>query len=293
MDGIDDLGKIFMRYVLSLLTILIIPLIATGGYGDGPGKEAAGPAVAGNQSPGGVCIDCHDSDMMKPSFRDIPREWRTSWHYRNNVACSDCHGGDPKDAAMAMSGQRGFVGVPAYAGVPEFCGKCHVGIFKSYLESGHGKALMSSGKGPNCVTCHGAHDIRKASLDIINEQRCSQCHSYERALVMKKALFIVEKEIRDVDKDLRKLKSAGMFSEDEERDLFNTEAEFRTLFHSVNVSLVKERTDEFTGKLNRLDAGIQKTFGELKFRQNFATFIMLIFIGLGIVLFLLSKSDGN
>jgi nitrate/TMAO reductase-like tetraheme cytochrome c subunit len=283
------MGEVLMRYALSLLAILIIPLIATGGYGDESGKEAGGPAGAVAQAPGGVCIDCHDSDMMKPAFRNIPQQWRTSWHYQNNVACGDCHGGDPKDASMAMSPQRGFAGAPAYAKVPEFCGKCHVGIFKNYLESGHGKALMSSGKGPNCVTCHGAHDIRKASLDIINEQRCSKCHSYERAAMMKKALFIVEKKLRDTDKDLKQLKSAGVFSEEEEKNLFSTEAEFRTLFHSVNVSLIKERTDEFTGKLNKLDAGIQKTFDELRFRKNFSTFIMLLFIGMGIVFFLLSK----
>lgn len=279
------MGQVFMKYLLSLAAILMLSMPAAGICAD----EPIGAPAAAEPALGGVCIDCHDSDMMKPEFRKIPQEWRTSLHYQNKVACGDCHGGDPKDAAAAMSGERGFVGAPKYTGVPEFCGKCHIGILKNYLESGHGKALVSSGKGPNCVTCHGSHDIRKASIDIINEQRCSQCHSYKRAELMKGALFIVEKKLRETDKDIKKLKAAGVFTEDEEKGLFNIEAEFRTLFHSVDVSLIQKRTDEFTGKLDKLEAAIRKTFGELKFRSNFSAFIMMLFIGIAVVLSLLAR----
>ena len=99
---------------------------------------------------------------------------------------------------MAMSPERGFAGKPQYSQVPEFCGKCHIGILKNYLESGHGRALKADQSGPNCVTCHGSHAIQKANIDIIDEQRCSQCHTYERAKAMKQALFPTEKKIRDV-----------------------------------------------------------------------------------------------
>ncbi len=171
---------------------------------------AAAAQGAENREP--ICIQCHDSDMMKPAFRKIPAEWRQSWHYQNGVACNDCHGGDPVDAAMAMSPQRGFVGAPKYKDVPEFCGKCHIGILKNYTESGHGKALKASGRGPNCVTCHGSHGIQKANIDIINEVRCSQCHTYERARIMKQALSATEQKIGDIRNALKKLSSQGIYT---------------------------------------------------------------------------------
>ncbi len=275
---------------LLLIAIFIFPAVAKAGYREVFEKAFLTEPWAGEQAEKSVCIECHTSDIMKPEFQNIPGDWKTSWHYENNISCHDCHGGDPKDAAMAMSLQRGFAGSPKYPDVPEFCGKCHIGILKNYLESGHGKALRSKGTGPNCVTCHGSHNIQKASIDIINEELCARCHSYERAKTMKQALFLTEKKIRDIEKDIKKLKTDGVFTEEEEKDLFSTHAEFRTLFHTVDVSLVKERTDEFTEKLNLLENKIKKTFNELGFRRNFSAFLMLVFIGMGVGIFLLSKT---
>jgi len=249
---------------------------------------AAAVQAAENTEP--VCIQCHDSEMMKPAFRKIPGEWRQSWHNQNGVSCNDCHGGDPNDAAMAMSPLRGFVGTPKYRDVPEFCGKCHIGILKNYIESGHGKALKASGSGPNCVTCHGSHGIQKANIDIINEERCSQCHSYERARIMKQALFATEQKIGDIRNALKKLSSQGIYTEEEGKALFRTEAEYRTLFHTVDVSLVKEKTDGFAGQLEGLQKKVDSLFAELRSRRNFSGLLMLLFTGAGIVVYLLAKT---
>jgi len=261
-----------MRYLLSCFFILACATIG-----------------AAAQSTEPVCIQCHDTDMMKAGLRKVPAEWRKSWHYQNGVACNDCHGGDPIDAAMAMSPQRGFAGKPSYEGVPEFCGKCHIGILKNYRESGHGKALKASGSGPNCVTCHGSHAIQKANIDIINEERCTQCHSYDRAEIMKQALFATEKNIRDIDNSLKRLSSQGMYTEEEGKELFRIEAEFRTLFHTADVSLVKQKTDGFQQKLDTLNKKIDVLFTELHTRRNFSGFLLLLFGGMSIVLFLLAK----
>ena len=270
-----------MRYLLLLLIISLIAVIGT---------PIFSPAQEGRAAQSTACLDCHDSDMMKPAFREIPAQWRKSWHFQNNISCHDCHGGDSTDATMAMSAERGFTGKPKYSQVPEFCGKCHIGILKNYLESGHGKALKASQSGPNCVTCHGAHRIQKADINIIDEQRCSQCHTYDRAKTMKQALFATEKKIKDVRDSLMELKAAGVFTEEQEKAIFNTEAEFRTLFHSVDVSLIKDRSDGFVKKLEQIEAGEKIIFRELEFRKNFSGFLMLVFLGLGAVLFLLSKT---
>jgi hypothetical protein len=46
------------------------------------------------------------------------------------------------------------------------------------FESRHGKELKHPGKPQIQTTC--SHDIRKADINIISEQLCSGCHSYER-----------------------------------------------------------------------------------------------------------------
>lgn len=245
----------------------------------------ATPAAAAS-----VCIDCHNSDLMKPGFLKIYQEWKESWHAQNNVSCYNCHGGDPKDVANAMSPERGFVGVPKPTAVPEFCGKCHIAISKDYLASGHGKALMTKGTGPNCVTCHGAHDVQKAQLSIINEKLCSKCHSYERAQLMKEALFGTEEKISAISGELQTIRSNGLDVENEAKTLFRTQAQYRALFHTVDVNLVKSQTASFNARLDTLQEKTQALLQELAYRRNFAGFLLLLFAAMGIVAFFLSKS---
>jgi nitrate/TMAO reductase-like tetraheme cytochrome c subunit len=283
-----------MRYLLLSLTILFaLPAMSTAGYREDFEKEFMTKTWAGEQVEENLCISCHASDKMKPEFRETVDAWKVSWHAQNNISCENCHGGDPKDAEFAMSPQRGFVGVPQYKDVPEFCGKCHIGILSHFLESGHGKALKASRKAPNCVTCHGSHNIQKASIDIINEQQCTKCHSYERAKIMKVALFLIEKRIAQLEQNLQDLKQEGIYSDADEKSLFSTQAEFRTLFHTVDVNLVRSRTDEFTSKLDQIDKDIQATNRDLRFRKNFSAFLMLSFSGMGIIIFLLSTKKGD
>jgi nitrate/TMAO reductase-like tetraheme cytochrome c subunit len=235
----------------------------------------------------GVCIDCHTSKEMKDDYLLIPQEWKMSIHYANNVSCHDCHGGDPDDAAVSCgTPHSGFVGIPKYAYVPEMCGKCHIGILKMYNQSGHGRAVIESGeKGPNCVTCHGSHQIQKAGIEIINSVRCSKCHSYERAKTIKQALFNTEKRMGDIDESINGLKARGVLTGDEEKMLFRTHVEFRTLFHSIDVSLVQNRTEEFAGKLGVIEKMVKDIYSQLGFRKNFSAFLFLLFICLGITLY--------
>ncbi len=110
---------------------------------------------------------------------------------------------------------------------------------------------------------------------------------------MKQALFLTETRIGELGKKLEDLKHEGIYPETDERSLFSTQAEFRALFHTVDVNLVKDRTDGFTAKLDQIDNNIQATYRLLKFRKNFSAFLMLSFAGMGIVIFLMTqKKDG-
>ncbi|HHN66185.1 MAG TPA: cytochrome C [Nitrospirae bacterium] len=238
----------------------------------------------------GVCVDCHTSKIMNPDYLKIPQEWKMSIHYKNKVSCHDCHGGDPNDAAVSCgTPHSGFIGTPKYREVPELCGRCHVGILKNYLTSGHGKALKTTGKGPNCVTCHGAHNTQKASIDIINDVRCTKCHSYERARIMKQALFSTEKKISELDSIMTSMRKSGALVEDLEKRLFRTTAEFRTIFHTVDVNLVKAKTDEYLNKLGLIEKDLLSLVNEYKFRRNFSAFLLVLFTALGIITYIRQK----
>lgn len=280
------------RLILSMAGILALTAAGNAGYREDFEKEFLVKTWAGEQTTESSCIGCHSSI---PSAEDnAVVHWRKTIHYEYKVACQDCHGGDPKDASTAMSHDRGFVGRPKAADVPEFCGKCHLRILKNYLESGHSKALRTTGKGPNCVTCHGSHTkeryTQKAGLNIINEQLCTQCHSYERAKAMKQALFLVEQKIQAVDASLGTLKKAGVFTEEEDNILFSTHAEYRALWHTTDISLVKNSTDAYLQRLEALELKVHNIFSELQFRRNYSAFLMLLFAGMGIIVFINSKA---
>jgi hypothetical protein len=281
-----------MRHLLTIICLLCLVSVAQGDWTDMLQQEfpkttwEVRPAIERT-----VCLDCHTSDLMKQKYKAIPAQWRQSIHYQNGVSCHNCHGGDPNNAARSMTPEAGFVGVPKPKQIPEFCGKCHIGIKDDYLASGHGKALMTSGRGPNCVTCHHSHDIHKASINIIQESLCGVCHSYDRAREMKAALFGTELKMNEISRNLRLLKAKLIATQNEEKVMFRTQAEYRTLFHTVDVNLVKSKTGEFNKKLAAINQQVQKGFRELQFRQNFSILIMLIFIGLGITIFLLTRKS--
>jgi len=280
-----------MRYlIIYAMMLFLLPSTGAAGYKQDFEDEFLTKPWAGVQIEENLCISCHASEKMKPEFREITEAWQASWHAQNRISCENCHGGDPKDAAMSMSRQRGFVGSPQIQKVPEFCGKCHIGILSNFLESGHGKALKAGKKAPQCVTCHGSHNIQRVSIDIISEQLCARCHSYERAKLMKQALFLTEKKIAQLEKSLQELKREGVYPETDEKSLFSAQAEFRTLFHTVDVNLVKDRTGEFTARLDQIDNSIHATYRGLKFSKNFASFLMLAFTGMGVVIFVISRT---
>lgn len=124
-------------------------------------------------------------------------------HFRHNLACAGCHGGDPSgemdhdhpDEWPADHDAR--VADPKW--IPGFCSRCHSDAklmgrfnpslptdqFAKYEGSHHGQALLS-GRNKNaaqCVSCHGVHGIQPASnpASMVNAKRvpetCGKCHA--------------------------------------------------------------------------------------------------------------------
>jgi len=196
-----------------------------------------------------VCIQCHGA---QPGRLGAPvRLWRGSIHAENGIACNHCHGGDAKDMANAMKPERGFLGAPRGVAIPPFCGRCHVGVLKDFLGSAHGRALGKGG--PTCVTCHGNHLVVKASLDIINEKTCAQCHSFERAGVIKEAMRQAEGKIVAIDLKISGFKREGVDTDSMEKGLFSVRNRFHTMFHDVDAEKVKRESAQISAELDKFD----------------------------------------
>ncbi len=209
-------------------------------------------AVTGLAAQDNACVQCHSA--LPGKFGEPVILWKTSIHAANNVFCHECHGGDPKDMANAMSPARGFKGVPKQTAIPETCGRCHIGVLKDFMGSAHGKRLGNGG--PTCVNCHGNHAVKKASLEIINEKTCTKCHPYERARLMKQAMQETEGLITTLDSRIQALKVHGKASEAMEQGLFNARNRFHTLFHNVMVEKVKNESAAIQKELNAIGAQI-------------------------------------
>ena len=110
-------------------------------------KSIHGEAVAGGATMAAVCIDCHGNHNMRL----------------------------PNDPDSLVSRKN----------TPSTCGKCHLGIYKVFDESIHGKAAKAGvSDAPICTDCHGIHAIKshidpKSSVSeaAISLTTCPKCHS--------------------------------------------------------------------------------------------------------------------
>lgn len=141
------------------------------------------------------CIVCHQElEFLPDGFQQY------DVHLRTGLSCAGCHGGDPTsdDEEIAMSKERGFIGVPSRDEIPKFCGKCHsnpqfmrdfhpglaTDQVTQYYTSVHGKKLLKGDKKVAvCINCHTAHSIlpandpRSSVYPLNVPKTCRKCHS--------------------------------------------------------------------------------------------------------------------
>ena len=115
----------------------------------------------------------------------------------------------------------------------------------------------------------------------------------DRAKEMKQALFLIEDRLVKAEGEIASLSAKGAMSDEARKSFFNTQAEFRTLFHAIDVELVKARTDEFASKLDLIEAKIKEIHEELAYRKNMTSALMLLFLGMAVVTIIISRSPGS
>jgi hypothetical protein len=146
-----------------------------------------------------------------------------------------------------------------FTNIPETCGKCHDAELAAFKKSKHYKELEDTGRGPNCVTCHGSmanHIMAPKEL----ETTCSLCHRKPtQAFAAEMALEESRAALRRLDeaikrakgKDLEKARAAAKKA----RDLRSTAVvDWHTFEMGKVVSGGKESAREATEALADLKA---------------------------------------
>lgn len=126
------------------------------------------------------CVECHRALDSGSDLEHSFIEWERSNHAKAGVSCQACHKGDPslKDKAAAHKGllPSGDAKSTVYfTNIPATCGACHAAQSKAFQKSAHYKELRRSGRGPNCLTCHGSMANEVLAPRQL-ETLCTVCH---------------------------------------------------------------------------------------------------------------------
>ncbi len=239
-------------------------------------------AVAG-ADPQNSCLKCHST--LDGAAQAPAHDWPSSVHFRNSIACADCHGGNPRsdDPAEAMSPARGFVGKPSPQQVPDFCGKCHLNVRDNYKQSAHAQALAAGMKAPNCVTCHTAHRQQTVTLDLINPQTCGQCHTYTRAAHLKETVRSAENDLTTAERREDAMFLEGLDVQPEHEALFSVRNQVHGLTHILDTTIIDARMAAVRPQMQSLDSRLGSQERVVRGRQQLGTGLMVFFlVGAGI-----------
>ena len=133
-----------------------------------------------------TCARCHNNpgltDEYRMEFPQAAAQYMESIHGRALLklglivapSCNDCHGVHNIRRSVDRESPIN------HANIAKTCGKCHVGIEKTYEQSVHGRLLAKGdSRGPVCTDCHTAHDIQTQAgghLKAQSDERCGKCH---------------------------------------------------------------------------------------------------------------------
>ncbi|MEK7232347.1 MAG: cytochrome c3 family protein [Elusimicrobiota bacterium] len=144
--------------------------------------DAVAQALA--PAPIDTCRDCHQDEKFRVQNKKIYeyfQDWKGSSHDLAGVTCTACHAGDQtknekNEAHKGILPQSNPESPFHYKNIPKTCGGCHASILERYQKSRHYDLLVKAGRGPSCITCHGALNAKVYSMAII-QRACSSCHN--------------------------------------------------------------------------------------------------------------------
>jgi bacterioferritin-associated ferredoxin len=249
-----------------------------GGHGMRAADDPQSPVYPTNVAK--TCGKCHsDAELMKertfhgkPFSLDQLEKWTTSVHGQkllgdgdlSAATCNDCHG------------NHGTV-VPDVTAVANACGSCHVRVAELFngtkMKHGLEKAAL-----PGCVACHGHHDIRHPTDDMLgigDGGDCGDCHrdgkfgatiaGREAAVRMHDGLEDLKRQIDAARLKIRQAEILGMEIHGPQFDLRQAQESLtaaRTLVHGFALEPMQAALDEGMKTAGSVDAAAQRALDE-------------------------------
>lgn len=157
--------------------------------------QLAAVPITGSQIPPDqiFCARCHTEPLLWDEDNQrlfiSPEQLQQDIHRQSGVACSDCHGGDPK----SMDVTTAHATLLPLDQTRSRCGVCHndqrLGIVKGVHAKVGAKDERGRGMPLDCAECHGKspHHIlavteRDSPVFVINQvQTCGRCHPDDKA----------------------------------------------------------------------------------------------------------------
>lgn len=225
------------------------------------------------------CIDCHAKLSDKRLSQPVEL-WGESVHAEVGNTCDGCHGGDPDNPTKnSMSAKNNFYAAPKEEDIINFCGKCHRELADNFQTSEH--AITET---QNCIGCHGSHAIRRISIEIINEEKCGECHDYEQAGKMKTILQSLHEKFRSSKEKIKSI--SGFPTKQIEEDFarnWTKLRQVRMIAHTFDVPRMKTLAEKVTGSLDQTDAEVERLATMSKSRKLWGAVAIIIFALLALV----------
>ena len=157
-----------------------LALCAVAGARAAPAQQPRAAAARADRSAASQCVACHGSLADTTGAGHGFAAWRKSPHSAAGVGCEACHGGDPAAREKAAAHRGVAVSTDPdsrvyFVRIPDTCGRCHASEVGYFRTSIHYARLRADGRGPNCVTCHGAMATSVLTPEHLLET-CSACH---------------------------------------------------------------------------------------------------------------------
>jgi len=188
-------------------------------------------------------------------------DWKASPHGRAGVSCERCHraGGLRQDLPSTDPKSPVY-----FTTVPQTCGACHAAEFAAFRKSAHFRELERSGRGPNCVTCHGAMASRVLTPHDL-QITCALCHrSPAPAQAALRALLSSRASLRALESALARAKTTGAGTARQE----SSRAESRRLYQRASDTWHTFRVADVARDAEESERISREASNELRMKRN-------------------------